>query len=147
MLWVRHRFTRFLRAVFPRLRARPADDFAAFLTAMPLGVVLWRGVFWLTRPWLLMLPLRDMSALYRSRQQLAALDPRLRDDLGLDDHDVAAELARPLAGAASPWARDKVKQAVAQSQAVGDDLARNKAGGRTFYQARGCADANHLTNT
>ena len=73
MLWVRHRFTGFLRAVTARLRAWAADDFAAFLMAMPWVVVLRRGVFWLKRPWLLMLRLRDMSALYRSRQQLAAL--------------------------------------------------------------------------
>ena len=117
MLWVRHRFTGFLRAVTARLRAWAAGDFAAFLMAMPWVVVLRRGVFWLKRPWLLMLRLRDMSALYRSRQQLAALDPRLRADLGLDDRDVDAELARPLAGAASPWAEDEVKQACSDAKA------------------------------
>lgn len=95
MLWVRHRFTGFLRAVTARLRAWAAGDFAAFLMAMPWVVVLRRGVFWLKRPWLLMLRLRDMSALYRSRQQLAALGPRLRADLGLDDRDVDAELGPP----------------------------------------------------
>ena len=146
MLWVRHRFTGFLRAVTARLRAWAAGDFAAFLMAMPWVVVLRRGVFWLKRPWLLMLRLRDMSALYRSRQQLAALDPRLRADLGLDDRDVDGELARPLAGAASPWAEDEVKQAVRQSQAIGHDLAGTGAGGRSFYQARGRADAKHLTS-
>ena len=142
MLWVRHRFTGFLRAVTARLRAWAAGDFAAFLMAMPWVVVLRRGVFWLKRPWLLMLRLRDMSALYRSRQQLAALNPRLRADLGLDDRDVDAELARPLAGAASPWAEDEVKQAVRQSQAIGHDLAGTGAGGRSFYQARGAPTPN-----
>ena len=51
MLWVRHRFTGFLRAVPARLRAWAAGDFAAFLMAMPWVVVLRRGVFWLKRPW------------------------------------------------------------------------------------------------
>ena len=50
MLWVRHRFTGFLRAVTAGLRAWAAGDFAAFLMAMPWVVVLRRGVFWLKRP-------------------------------------------------------------------------------------------------
>ena len=38
---------------------------------------------------------RDAVALYRSYRQLANLDARLRQDLGLDDDAVRALLLRP----------------------------------------------------
>lgn len=44
-------------------------------------------------------------ALYRSRAQLAALEPRLLDDIGIDRQTAADEAARPIWDAPDNWTR------------------------------------------
>ena len=51
-----------------------------------------RVLFWVARPRVSWMRVRDAAALYRSYRQLAKLDPRLRQDLGLDDDAVRASI-------------------------------------------------------
>ncbi|MFZ5962909.1 DUF1127 domain-containing protein [Thalassococcus sp. BH17M4-6] len=47
--------------------------------------------------------LLNFAALARQRRQLAALDPHLRRDLGLSDHDIRRETARGFWDAPATW--------------------------------------------
>ena len=139
MLWITRRLKAVCRPAASRLRVRIIGDVAALL------MVLRRGIFWLWRPGLLVARLRDMNALYRSRQQLNALEPRLRADLGLDDGDVQQALARPLAGATSPWASSELQQAVRDSQTIGRNKRDTEAANPSFYHMRGRRTAPRCT--
>ena len=104
-----------------------------------------RVLFWLARPRVSWMRVRDAAALYRSYRQLAKLDPRLRQDLGLDDDAVRALLSRPALTQLSPWAPEKLKQSVEESQAIGRapkgrNLPNTPAANPSFYQTRGRAD-------
>ena len=104
-----------------------------------------RVLFWAIRPRLSLMRLRDAVALHRSRRQLATLDPRLRTDLGLDDDSVRAISARPALTQLSPWAPEKLKQSVEESQAIGRapkdrNLPNTPAADPSFYQTRGRSD-------
>ena len=61
-----------------------------------------RVLFWVARPRVSWMRVRDATALYRSYRQLANLDARLRQDLGLDDDAVRALLSRPALTQLSP---------------------------------------------
>ena len=139
MLWITRRLKAVCRPAASRLRVRIIGDVAALL------MVLRRGIFWLWRPRLLVARLRDMNALYRSRQQLNALEPRLRADLGLDDGDVQQALARPLAGATSPWASSELQQAVRDSQTIGRNKRDTEAANPSFYHMLGRRTAPRCT--
>ena len=78
-----------------------------------------RELFWVARPRVSWMRVRDAVALYRSYWQLANLDARLRQDLGLDDDAVRALLLLPTLIQLSPWAPEKLKQSVEESQAIG----------------------------
>lgn len=104
-----------------------------------------RVLFWVARPRVSWMRVRDAAALYRSYRQLAKLDPRLRQDLGLDDDAVRALLLRPALTQLSPWAPEKLKQSVEESQAIGRapkgrNLPNTPAANPSFYQTRGRAD-------
>ena len=139
MLWITRRLKAVCRPAASRLRVRIIGDVAALL------MVLRHGIFWLWRPRLLVARLRDMNALYRSRQQLNALEPRPRADLGLDDGDVQQALARPLAGATSPWASSELQQAVRDSQTIGRNKRDTEAANPSFYHMRGRRTAPRCT--
>ena len=139
MLWIKRRSKVVRRTAASRLRGRIIGDVGALL------MLLHRGIFWLWRPRLLVARLRDMNALYRSRQQLKDLEPRLRADLGLDDDDVQQELARPLASAVSPWASSELQQAVRDSQTTGRNKRDTEAANPSFYHMRGRPTATRCT--
>lgn len=139
MLWIKRRSKAVCRTAASRLRGRIIGDVGALL------MLLHRGIFWLWRPRLLVARLRDMNALYRSRQQLKDLEPRLRADLGLDDDDVQQELARPLASAVSPWASSELQQAVRDSQTTGRNKRDTEAANPSFYHMRGRPTATRCT--
>lgn len=139
MLWIKRRSKAGCRTAASRLRGRIIGDVGALLMLMH------RGIFWLWRPRLLVARLRDMNALYRSRQQLKDLEPRLRADLGLDDDDVQQELARPLVSAVSPWASSELQQAVRDSQTTGRNKRDTEAANPSFYHMRGRPTATRCT--
>ena len=68
-----------------------------------------RVLFWVARPKVSRMRVRDAAALYRLYRQLANLDARLRQDLGLDDDAVRALLSRPALTQLSPWVPEKLK--------------------------------------
>ena len=101
-----------------------------------------RVLFWLARPRVSWMRVRDAAALYRSYRQLAKLDPRLRQDLGLDDDAVRALLLRPALTQLSPWAPAELRQSVEEAQSIGGQstgrhLPNTPAANPSFYQARG----------
>ena len=103
-----------------------------------------RVLFWVARPRVSWMRVRDAAALYRSYRQLAKLDPRLRQDLGLDDDAVRALLSRPALTQLSPWAPAELRQSVEEAQSIGGQsagrhLPNTLAVNPSFYQARGRA--------
>ena len=75
----------------------------------------WAG-FWLARPRLLWRRLADARQLYRSRCELAELDDRLCQDLGITRLEAGREAGVAHPGELSPWAPLELRMAVAESR-------------------------------
>ena len=74
------------------------------------------ALFWAARPRLLRLRIADASALARSRRELAALDDRLCDDIGITQFEAGHEAAHQNRDQLSPWAPLELRMAVAESR-------------------------------
>ena len=68
----------------------------------PLFRWLSSALFWAAKPRLLWLRIRDAAALARSRRELATLDDRLCDDIGITPMEAGREAARPVRDELSP---------------------------------------------
>ena len=73
-------------------------------------------LFWAARPRLLRLRIADALALARSRRELAEMDDRLCDDIGVTRFEAKREAARQLCDELSPWAPLELRMAVAESR-------------------------------
>ena len=73
-------------------------------------------LFWAARPRLLRLRIADAAALARSRRELAEMDDRLCDDIGVTRLEAKREAARRPLGELSPWAPLELRMAVAESR-------------------------------
>lgn len=94
-------------------------------------------LFWAARPRLLRLRVRDAAALWRSRQELATMDDRLCDDIGITRHEAACEAARPVRNELSHWAPAELRIAARQARHFG---AGPQNDARSFYRSRGRGD-------
>ena len=74
------------------------------------------ALFWAARPWLLRLRIADAAALVRSRRELAELDDRLCDDIGITRLEAGHEAVRQRRDKLSPWAPLEPRMAVAESR-------------------------------
>ena len=72
--------------------------------------------FWTARPRLLRLRIADAMALRRSRHELAQLDDRLCEDIGITAQEAGWQVARPLGDDLSPWAPPELRAAVVESR-------------------------------
>jgi len=72
--------------------------------------------FWASRPHLLRLRIADAVALRRSRLELASLDDRLCDDIGITPFEAGRQARRPARDELSPWAPPELRHAVAESR-------------------------------
>ena len=73
-------------------------------------------LFWVARPRLLRLRIVDAMAVRRSRHELATLDVRLCEDIGICPIAAGVEAARPVRGELSPWAPQELRDALAESR-------------------------------
>jgi uncharacterized protein YjiS (DUF1127 family) len=73
-------------------------------------------LFWAARPRLLRLRIADAAALARSRRELAEMDDRLCDDIGVTRLEAKREAARQPLDELSPWAPLELRMAVAESR-------------------------------
>lgn len=96
------------------------------------------GLFWAARPGVLWLRIGDAVALSRSRRELAALDDRLCDDIGVAPHVARREAERPVRDELSPWASAELRKTVAQAQARHGALGSQNE--RSSYHSRGRGD-------
>ena len=103
----------------------------------PLFRWLSSALFWAAKPRLLWLRIRDAAALARSRRELAMLDDRLCDDIGITQMEARREAARPVRDELSPWASAELRKAAAQVRHYGRG---SQGGARSFYQSRGRGD-------
>ena len=99
--------------------------------------VIVRTAFWLAWPRLLWLRIADARQLHRSRRELATLDAVRRADLGVTDHQLAAELEKPFFGELSPWASLELRAAENSARRV---LGRPPRHERSFYRSYGRRD-------
>ena len=120
MLWIDKLRTAILRSAYDRFRH-----------------VIVRTAFWLARPRLLWLRIADARQLHRSRRELATLDAVRRADLGVTDHQLAAELEKPFFGELSPWASLELRAAENSARRV---LGRPPRHERSFYRSYGRRD-------
>ena len=74
------------------------------------------ALFWAARPRLLRLRIADAAALARSRRELAELDDRLCQDLGITRLEAGREAGVAHPGELSPWAPLELRMAVAESR-------------------------------
>ena len=72
--------------------------------------------FWTARPRLLRLCIADAMALRRSYHELAQLDDRLCEDVGITAQEAGWQATRPLDDALSPWAPPELRAAVMESR-------------------------------
>jgi uncharacterized protein YjiS (DUF1127 family) len=72
--------------------------------------------FWTARPRLLRLRMADAMALRRSYHELAQLDARLCEDVGVTAQEAGRQATRPLGDELSPWAPPELCAAVAESR-------------------------------
>ena len=93
--------------------------------------------FWAAKPRLLWLRIRDAAALARSRRELAMLDDRLCDDIGITPMEAGREAARPVRDELSPWAPAELRKAAAQVRHHGRG---SQGGAPSFYHSRGRGD-------
>jgi len=91
-------------------------------------------LFWAAKPRLLWLRIRDAAALARSRRELAALDDRLCEDIGITRHAARLEASRPVRDELSPWAPAELRKAAAGEGRPGPG---RQGFERSFYQSRG----------
>ena len=103
----------------------------------PLFRWLSSALFWAAKPRLLWLCIHDAAALWRSRQELAALDDRLCDDIGITPYHAEREANRPLRDELSPGAPPELRQAAAAARHYGRGP---QDGYRSFYRSRGRGD-------
>ena len=94
-------------------------------------------LFWAAKPRLFWLRVQDAAALWRSRQELAALDERLCDDIGVTLYQAEREANRPVRDELSPWAPPELRQAAAAARHYGRGP---QDGYRSFYRSRGRGD-------
>ena len=73
-------------------------------------------LFWAARPRLSRLRIADAAAMARSRRELAELDDRLCDDIGITRFEAGHEAAHQNRDQLSPWAPLKLRMAVAESR-------------------------------
>ena len=102
----------------------------------PVPVALFRFVLG-CRPRLLWLPSATRRRCARSRRELATLDDRLCDDIGITPMEAGREAARPVRDELSPWAPAELRKAAAQLHHYGRG---SQGGARSFYHARGRGD-------
>ena len=74
------------------------------------------ALFWAARPRLLRLRIADAAALARSRRELAELDDRICDDIGITRLEAGHEAVRQRRDKLSPWAPLELRMAVAESR-------------------------------
>ena len=74
------------------------------------------AIFWVARPRLLRLRIADAVALHRSRLELASLDDRLCEDIGITPLEAARQARRPARDELSPWAPLELRNALAESR-------------------------------
>jgi len=102
-------------------------------------------LFWVARPRLLRLRIQDAAALSRSRRDLATLNDRQCDDVGVTPLEARREAKRPVGDELSPWASAELREAVAQSRRHGRHYECQYGPGsrfesRSFYHSRGRGD-------
>lgn len=98
------------------------------------------GLFWAARPGVLWLRIGDAVALSRSRRELAALDDRLCDDIGVATHVARREAIRPVRDELSPRASAELCKTVAHGRAWVRHVAHGSQNERSFYHSRGRGD-------
>ena len=74
------------------------------------------ALFWAARPRLLRLRIADAAALARSRRELAELDERLCNDIGITRLEAGHEAVHQGGHELSPWAPLELRMAVAESR-------------------------------
>ena len=124
MLWIDTLRTAILRSAYDRFRH------------VIVRTAFWAG-FWLARPRLLWLRIADARQLHLSRRELATLDAARRADLGVTDHQLAAELEKPFFGELSPWASLELRAAENSARRA---LGRPPRYQRSFYRSYGRRD-------
>ena len=94
------------------------------------------ALFWASRPRLLRLRIADAVALHRSRLELASLDDRMCEDIGLTRSEAGWQARRPTRDELSPWAPAELRKAVAESRRLSGPPRRYRNAHHGAHRAR-----------